>query len=255
MRLLQRSAEGHDALRRQLRAVDRRRRGGAAAAAGRLVLLRQRHPGRQGRDDDQVAPGRPRLVGPPRLGRRRRRPAPSSARSPSRSCTASNGKRCPVARRVRRRRTEGVRHRDQQARGRRRRRRRPRAGRHDRRRRDAARSSSGRGRRSRADSSHAGSSAAPRAAASTRGSRADGRRSRCSTPRGTVVRARSARAPAWSRRPQDTEVKAAPVWVVTGYRRGGRRARPPRRSTRARWTASFAVAISGGRPTALPAAR
>ncbi|CAA9531817.1 MAG: hypothetical protein AVDCRST_MAG85-3746, partial [uncultured Solirubrobacteraceae bacterium] len=62
--------EGHDAVRRRVRAVDRR---SARRPAGRptrgLVLLRQRCPRRQGCVGDRGPRRRPRLVGPPRLGR------------------------------------------------------------------------------------------------------------------------------------------------------------------------------------------
>ena len=61
---------------------------------GRLVLLRQRGRGRQGRDRDQGPRRRSRLVGLPRLGRHRWTSRPSSARSPSRSCTGSTASGC-----------------------------------------------------------------------------------------------------------------------------------------------------------------
>ena len=70
--------------------------GRASGRAGRLVLLRQRRPGRRRRRRPQARRRRPGLVGPPRLGARRRTSAPSSARSPSRSCPASGGKKLPV---------------------------------------------------------------------------------------------------------------------------------------------------------------
>ena len=96
--------------------------------------------------------------------------------------------------------------------------------------RDAARRSSGpwaalRARRR----GRAASSAGPAAAASSRGSRAERPRLRCSTRDGARARARSARAPAWSRRRASRAQQ--PTWVVTGTdarrRRGGR----ARRST------------------------
>ena len=75
MRALERHFDGHHALRRWLRPVDRRRsRRNAGRPPGRLVLLRQRDrgPARLGRH--RPAPRRRRLVGPPRLGRRPARP-------------------------------------------------------------------------------------------------------------------------------------------------------------------------------------
>ncbi len=62
--------QGRHALRRALRAVDRRagRRPGGRAPR-RLVLLRQWGRGRQGRRGREDPPRRPRLVGPSRLGR------------------------------------------------------------------------------------------------------------------------------------------------------------------------------------------
>ena len=69
MRMLERSFQRADALRRRLRRVDRRAHRGLGAP--RLVLLRQRHPGASGRGHDRRPSGRPDLVGPPRLERHR----------------------------------------------------------------------------------------------------------------------------------------------------------------------------------------
>ena len=80
-------SERRDALRRGVRRVDRRAL--RMLRPPRLVLLRQRSPGLAGRGDHRSPPGGPNLVGPPRLARATVLVPPSSARSPSRFCTAS----------------------------------------------------------------------------------------------------------------------------------------------------------------------
>ena len=80
--------QGHDALRRRVRRVDRRPRRKLGARA-RLVLLRERDRGVARRRGHLGQQGGPDLVGPTRLDARRIRSRRSSARSPSRSSTAS----------------------------------------------------------------------------------------------------------------------------------------------------------------------
>ena len=74
-------AEGDDALRRPLRAVDRRRQRVGVGRA-RLVLLRERHRGRPGRDRGDAAARRRRVVGLPLLERRRHERARRRRRLP-----------------------------------------------------------------------------------------------------------------------------------------------------------------------------
>ena len=62
--------------------------------AGRLVLLRERDRGVRRRRREAAAPGRPRVVRPPRLGGRRCASRPWSARSRSRSSPASTARSC-----------------------------------------------------------------------------------------------------------------------------------------------------------------
>ena len=76
----------------------------ARRAPGRLVLLRQRHRGVARRRGDQGAPRRPRLVGPPRL-ERRRCDVPAVVGSFPEPFAARHRRQAPAgARRVRRRR-------------------------------------------------------------------------------------------------------------------------------------------------------
>ena len=84
-----------DALRRQLRAGDRRRLGRARGRPPRrLVLLRQRDRVLRGRGRAQALPRRPHLVGPPRLGGRDARPGRRRRPSRSRSAPAARARSC-----------------------------------------------------------------------------------------------------------------------------------------------------------------
>ena len=112
MRMLQRNFDGRDALRRRLRAGDQRHR--RRARGGRPVdwfyyvngIEAERRRGRAPSSPPATASGGTTTTGAPRCASR-----PSSARSPSRSCPASTGKRLPVridcARRRRRRLRRG----------------------------------------------------------------------------------------------------------------------------------------------------
>ena len=227
MSLLMRNATRHDPLRRRLRAEHRRplRRPGKGAA-GRLVLLRQRRRGAQGRGRDERPPGRPHLVGPATTGARPTTMPAVVGSFPEPFLNGIGGKRCRCAsnaRSVQRRRLPHGHGPAARARRARRRRRRSAAAR---RARDAARRSSARGR-------HRRRRGPPRIEEGPRASGVYARFSRRRQHAHAARRTGRGRAHAGRRRRADrghAPGEDAPVWVVTGTDAAGVE-RPPSSAT------------------------
>ena len=210
MRLLQRIVRRQDALRRRLRAVDRRRlAAGATEASGvdwfYYVNGIEADEGAGG----EVPPGRPRLVGPPRLGAARCASRPSSGPSRSRSAPAE-GQQLPI-RLVCLRPRDALVRRGRDAAERRRRAQRRRARTSSPRRGEVLRILVGPLEHVRQDIAARQLEAGPRVSG-VFAKPADGSRSRCWTPRRRGARSARVRARRGDRLPG----RSPPTWLITG---------------------------------------
>ena len=212
MRLLQRNAKVDDALRRRLRAVDRRAvRARRRSSPVDWFFFVNGVEGSQGRGVRARPRRRPRLVGPPRLGggdgrARRRRLVPRAVPARPRRQAPAGAHRVLAAGRAR------LQGRQRPARQGRRRRGARRPGRelHEGDAADPRRAVAGDPRR---PGGQADRARARRSAASSRGMAPDGRRSRCSTRGGHVARTLG---PGTGLVAATSVDHGKPVWVVTG---------------------------------------